>query len=66
MITLLLAVQDTVNQVIDTLANQTAPGVVAAPKELHFIDLLFDLADVYDDYEEFDKVFECLKVILEE
>lgn len=41
MITLLLAVQDTANQVIDTLANQTAPGVVAAPKELHFIDLLF-------------------------
>ena len=30
------------------------------------VDLLFDLADVYDDYEEFDKVFECLKVILEE
>lgn len=30
------------------------------------IDLLFELADVYDDYEEFDKVFDCLKVILEE
>ena len=25
------------------------------------IDLLFELADVYDDYEEFEKVFECLK-----
>jgi tetratricopeptide (TPR) repeat protein len=23
------------------------------------IDLLFELADVYDDYEEFDKVFDC-------
>ena len=30
------------------------------------IELLFELADVYDDYEEFDKVFDCLKVILEE
>jgi tetratricopeptide (TPR) repeat protein len=30
------------------------------------IDLLFELADVYDDYEEFDKVFDCLKMILEE
>ena len=38
--TLLLAVQDTVSQVIDS-ANVAAPGVVAAPKELHFIDLLF-------------------------
>ena len=25
------------------------------------IELLFELADVYDDYEEFDKVFDCLK-----
>lgn len=30
------------------------------------IDLLFELADVYDDYEEFDKVFDCLKIILEQ
>lgn len=30
------------------------------------IELLFELADVYDDYEEFDKVFDCLMVILEE
>lgn len=30
------------------------------------IDLLFELADVYDDYEEFDKVFDCLKLIVEE
>lgn len=28
------------------------------------IELLFELADVYDDYEEFDKVFDCLKLIL--
>lgn len=38
---------------------------------LHFegeerIDLLFELADVYDDYEEFDKIFDCLKMILEQ
>jgi tetratricopeptide (TPR) repeat protein len=30
------------------------------------IGLLFELADVYDDYEEFDKIFDCLKLILEE
>lgn len=29
------------------------------------IDLLFELADVYDDYENFEKVFDCLKMILE-
>jgi tetratricopeptide (TPR) repeat protein len=30
------------------------------------IELLFELADVYDDYEEFDKLFDCLKLILEQ
>jgi len=30
------------------------------------IELLFELADVYDDYEEFEKVFDCLKMILED
>lgn len=30
------------------------------------VELLFELADVYDDYEEFDKVFDCLRIILEE
>lgn len=30
------------------------------------IELLFELADVYDDYEEFDKVFDCLVLILQE
>lgn len=30
------------------------------------IDLLFELADVYDDYEEFDKVFDCIKLILDQ
>ncbi|MBL0357226.1 MAG: tetratricopeptide repeat protein [Chitinophagaceae bacterium] len=29
------------------------------------LELLFELADVYDDYENFDKVFDCLKMILE-
>ncbi|MFV0605101.1 MAG: tetratricopeptide repeat protein [Niabella sp.] len=28
------------------------------------IDLLFELSDVYDDYEDFEKVFDCLKAIL--
>lgn len=30
------------------------------------IELLFELADVYDDYEEFDKLFDCLKMVLEQ
>lgn len=30
------------------------------------IDLLFELADVYDDYENFEKVFDCLQIILEQ
>lgn len=29
------------------------------------IELLFELSDVYDDYEKFDKVFDCLKLIIE-
>jgi tetratricopeptide (TPR) repeat protein len=29
------------------------------------LELLFELADVYDDYENFDKVFDCLKMVLE-
>lgn len=30
------------------------------------IDLLFELADVYDDHEDFEKVFDCLQMILKE
>lgn len=30
------------------------------------IDLLFELADVYDDYEHFDHVFTCLELVLRE
>lgn len=30
------------------------------------LDLLFELADVYDDYENFEKVFDCLVMILEQ
>ncbi len=29
-------------------------------------ELLFELADVYDDYEDFDKVFDCLRMILQD
>jgi len=39
MMTLLLAVQDTANQVLDT-TNKIATSAVATEKELHFIDLL--------------------------
>lgn len=30
------------------------------------LDLLFELADVYDDYEDFDKVFDCLVMVLDQ
>lgn len=30
------------------------------------IELLFELADVYDDYEDFNKVFDCLRMILQQ
>ncbi len=40
MITLLLTATDTLNQVIDT-ANAANTAMSTAPKELHFIDLLF-------------------------
>lgn len=29
------------------------------------LELLFELSDVYDDYEDFDAVFDCLKMVLE-
>ena len=30
------------------------------------VEFLFELADVFDDFEEFEKVFDCLKIIVEE
>ncbi|MGI8950882.1 MAG: tetratricopeptide repeat protein [Chitinophagaceae bacterium] len=50
--------------------DQQEKAVTILQKALHLFDgeerveLLFELADVYDDYEEFDKVFDCLKLIL--
>ena len=50
--------------------DQQEKAVELLEKALHSfegeekIELLFELADVYDDYEEFDKVFDCLKLIL--
>lgn len=55
------------------LALDNQPKAAALLEEaLHIFDgqerieLLFELADVYDDYEEFDKVFDCLALILKE
>ncbi len=49
--------------------QEKAAGVLEAALEYfegdEKIELLFELADVYDDYENFDKVFDCLKLILE-
>lgn len=42
---------------------QEALGHFEGPER---IELLFELADVYDDYEEFDKIFDCLRWILEQ
>ncbi len=52
--------------------DQQEKAVELLEKALHSFDgeerieLLFELADVYDDYEEFDKVFDCLKLILDQ
>ena len=52
--------------------DQQEKAVVLLEKALQMfegqdrIELLFELADVYDDYEEFDKVFDCLKMLLEQ
>ncbi|MFI5134002.1 MAG: tetratricopeptide repeat protein [Chitinophagales bacterium] len=52
--------------------DQQAKAVVLLKEALSLfegqekIELLFELADVYDDYEEFDKVFDCLKMVLED
>ena len=52
--------------------DQQEKAVELLEKALHSFDgeerieLLFELADVYDDYEEFDKVFDCLGLILEQ
>lgn len=47
-------------------------AIVLLQEALHLFEgaerteLLFELADVYDDHEAFDKVFDCLQLILEE
>lgn len=52
--------------------DQQAQAVEILEKAIgHFegeekIELLFELADVYDDHEQFDKVFDCLQLILQE
>ena len=52
--------------------DQQEKAVELLEKALHLfegeekVELLFELADVYDDYEEFDKVFDCLKLILDQ
>lgn len=52
--------------------DQPEKAIVLLQEALHLFEgperteLLFELADVYDDHESFDKVFDCLKLILEE
>jgi len=50
--------------------QQKAAGVLEAAIDQfdgeERLDLLFELADVYDDYENFEKVFDCLVMILEQ
>ncbi len=52
------------------LDQQEKAAIVLEAAVNHFdgeekIELLFELADVYDDYENFDKVFDCLQLILQ-
>lgn len=52
--------------------DQPEKAIVLLQEALHLFEgqerteLLFELADVYDDHEAFDKVFDCLQLILEE
>jgi tetratricopeptide (TPR) repeat protein len=52
--------------------DQPEQAIVLLQEALHLFEgqerteLLFELADVYDDHEAFDKVFDCLQLILEE
>ncbi|MCX6331453.1 MAG: tetratricopeptide repeat protein [Bacteroidetes bacterium] len=52
--------------------DQPAEAIVLLQEALHLFEgqerteLLFELADVYDDHEAFDKVFDCLQLVLEE
>jgi tetratricopeptide (TPR) repeat protein len=51
------------------LEQQDKAASVLETALLHFegedkIELLFELSDVYDDYEQFDKVFDCLVYVL--
>ena len=52
--------------------EQTAMAIELLQEALHLFtgqertELLLELADVYDDHEAFDKVFDCLQLVLEE
>lgn len=52
--------------------DQPEKAIVLLQEALHLfegaerIELLFELADVYDDHEAFDKVFDCLQLVLKE
>jgi tetratricopeptide (TPR) repeat protein len=52
--------------------DQPEKAIVLLQEALHLFEgaerteVLFELADVYDDHEAFDKVFDCLQLILEE
>ncbi|MGX5819445.1 tetratricopeptide repeat protein [Chitinophaga lutea] len=51
--------------------NQHEKAAAVLEEHIHLFegedrtDLLLELADVYDDWEEFEKVFDCLKILLE-
>jgi len=52
------------------LDKQEKAAIVLESAIHHFegdekVELLYELSDVYDDYEHFDKVFDCLQLILE-
>jgi tetratricopeptide (TPR) repeat protein len=52
--------------------DQPEHAIVLLQEALHLFEgaerteLLFELADVYDDHEAFDKVFDCLQLVLED
>lgn len=50
---------------LNTEADEVFCQAIESCEQEEKVNLLFELTEVYDDYEYFDKVFDCLRMILE-